>query len=103
MAVACGQALLVSGTSDGAEMRAPASWPRRYAGANHSTVNSPRRLRTNPDAVRLVRCLATAAAHAGKMHKAVAHHKPPTEFWRGARRAYIDAAKAAAIALLREK
>jgi len=32
-----------------------------------------------------------------------AGRKPPTDFWRGARRAYIDAAKAAAIALLSEK
>ncbi len=66
-------------------------------------MNSPRRLRTRADAVRLVRCLAAAGAHAGKMHKAVAGRKPPTDFWRGARRAYIDAAKATAIPLLSEK
>lgn len=52
---------------------------------------------------RLVRCLATAAAHADMMRRSVAGNHPAAEFWQGARRAYIDAAKAAAIALLRGK
>lgn len=52
---------------------------------------------------RLIRCLATAAAHADIMRRSVAGDRPAAEFWRGARRAYIDAARAAAIALLREK
>lgn len=52
-------------------------------------------------AIRLVKRLTAAAKHAGQMHKAVASFATQTDFWLGARRAYIDAAKAAAIVLLR--
>jgi hypothetical protein len=54
-------------------------------------------------AVRLVQHLTAAATHAARMHQAVQGHAVQTDFWLGARRAYIDAAKAAAIVLLRER
>ena len=52
-------------------------------------------------AVRLVLHLIAAAKHAAQMHQAVQGHATQTDFWLGARRAYIDAAKAAANVLLR--